>query len=228
MRRDPACGRCASRCFAQTPERVRLRFYQDDGAPAFADRELDRSEVERWAQEVEADYAKMAPDLLGLGRRLARWLDGDTERWLAGALDGVPGLAVHVDVEEKLRHLPWELLAAGLGDGFLCGRPEAPFTPVRRVVAARSYPVTDPANRPLRLLFLAASPLDVQPVLDFEAEEARILEATRRTFLDLEVEESGSLSGLREQLVRFGCGHFDVLHLSGHATLQDEKPVFYL
>ena len=51
-------------------------------------------------------------------------------------------------------------------------------------------------GRPLRLLLMACSPLDVEPVLEFEREEAMIFEATRKPAVELEVEESGSLQGL--------------------------------
>jgi hypothetical protein len=87
--------------------------------------------------------------------------------------------------------LPWELLCA---DGaFLCANPLRPFTPVRRVGASRREPEPEPANRPLRLLFMASSPEDVSPVLDFEREEQMILKATRDQPIELVVEESGSL-----------------------------------
>jgi hypothetical protein len=51
-------------------------------------------------------------------------------------------------------------------------------------------------NRALQVLFMATSPLNISPVLDFEAEEARILEATARQPLALTVQESGCLSEL--------------------------------
>ncbi|MDG4560930.1 MAG: CHAT domain-containing protein [Candidatus Competibacter sp.] len=85
-----------------------------------------------------------------------------------------------------------------------------------------------PANRPLRVLFMASSPENVLPVLDFETEEARILEATRRRPLELMVEESGSLEGLREQVTAVEAGYFDVFHLTGHADIRAGKPIFIL
>ena len=61
---------------------------------------------------------------------------------------------------------------------------------------------------------------------DFETEEARILEATRRRPLELMVEESGSLEGLREQVTAVEAGYFDVFHLS-HADIR-AGPIFIL
>ena len=84
----------------------------------------------------------------------------------------------------------------------------------------------EPENRALQVLFMATSPLDVKPVLDFEAEEARILEATKRQALALTVEESGCLSELGYLVDGYDRDYFDVLHLTGHATLQDGQPRF--
>jgi hypothetical protein len=42
-----------------------------------------------------------------------------------------------------------------------------------------------PASRPLRVLFMACSPLDTQPVLDFEKEEEIILDVTKNLVMSL-------------------------------------------
>src|SRR6185436_15408368 len=81
-------------------------------------------------------------------------------------------------------------------------------------------------NRPLRVLSMACSPEDVQPVLDLENEEKLILEATLSQPIELIVEESGSLEGLEEKIASFPQGHFDVFHLAGHAQVVDGRPVF--
>jgi tetratricopeptide (TPR) repeat protein len=200
--------------FAQTPEQSLLRFYGEDGR-LIGDRPLSTAEVDRFVDEVEKSYGAVSPDLAALGRKLYAWLDGPTERWMAVAREGPPGLAFHIDGSERLRHLPWELLA---DDGaFLCALPASPLTPVRRMPAAGR--TAEVANRPLRLLLMACSPLDVEPVLEFEREEAMIFEATRKPAVELEVEESGSLQGLAERIESVGAGYFDVLHLSGHADV---------
>jgi len=84
------------------------------------------------------------------------------------------------------------------------------------------------ANRPLRLLLMACSPLNVEPVLAYEREEAMIFEATRKPAVELEVEESGSLQGLAERIESVGAGYFDVFHLSGHADVKDGTPIFLM
>ncbi|MFC2141194.1 tetratricopeptide repeat protein, partial [Acidobacteriota bacterium] len=73
-----------------------------------------------------------------------------------------------------------------------------------------------PQNRQLKLLFMACSALDVKPELDFEREEEAIFNITEKLAIDMEVEDSGSLEGLRGQLER---EQYDVVHLSGHANI---------
>ena len=126
---------------------------------------------------------------------------------------------------QRLRHLPWELVVR---DGlYLAVSESAPLLPVR---AASSIATLGAAvgqhNRPLRVLFMATSPEGVEPVLSYEAEEAGILEATADTGTELVVEESGTLEGLRFTAESYGPGYFDVLHVSGHATIDEGQPKF--
>jgi len=76
---------------------------------------------------------------------------------------------------------------------------------------------------------MATSPLGVEPELDYEAEEGQILEATKRTAVNLRVEESGWLEelGYVVQEYRESEGiNLDVFHLTGHATHHNGKPCF--
>ncbi|WP_420119389.1 CHAT domain-containing protein [Micromonospora sp.] len=216
--------------FAQTSTYYELRLSADGQSPRT--RSLDRAAVDELITLVRRDYSTDAAAqkvygatrLAELGARLADFLDGD-ERWLTPMLAHPAGAVLRITAEQRLRHLPWELLA--LDGAFLTVAGRAPLLPVRTVGehAELTGPVT-PGNRPLRVLFMAASPEGVEPVLNFEAEEAAILAATRRTGTDLVVEESGTLEGLRFLSRDYGPGHFDVLHLSGHATTDGGKPVF--
>jgi len=114
------------------------------------------------------------------------------------------------------------------GVSFLVQRVPA-IVPVRWVSDSTVKKLTiegEAENRALQVVFMATSPLDVKPVLDFEAEEARILSATKRQPLALTVEESGCLSELGYLVDGYDKDYFDVLHLTGHATLQDGQPRF--
>jgi len=194
------------------------------GATLLDSRPLDMVGVERLVQEVERAYEFeeiVKVDLVGLGRRLYDWLDGPL-CWLKKVREDSPdGLTLHIDVSERLRHLPWELLYR---DAFLCAHATQPFTPVSRAADVKRE--SRCANRPLRILFMACSPEGVDRVLDFEQEEGRILQATRRWPIELVVEESGSLSELQRRLLSYGRNYFDVVHLTGHAGVYEEGPRF--
>lgn len=217
--------------FEQTSDYCELRLYTDEGTPKT--RGLDKAAVDHLAEAVEHDYSQHAiaqrvfgsPQLGELGAKLFGFLDGD-ERWLGPVLESPGGAVLRITAAERLRHLPWELLA---DDGsYLAVAGRAPLLPVRAIGANTARPAAaELPNRPLRVLFMATSPEGVEPVLSYEAEEAAILDATSRTGTELVVEESGTLEGLRFLSRDYGAGYFDVLHLSGHATIsRDGQPTF--
>ncbi|WP_243713836.1 CHAT domain-containing protein [Nostoc sp. 106C] len=190
---------------------------------------LALSEITDLIQLAERDYYVSAfpEDYTVTGRRLYNWLDG-SDRTLQSLLDKYrrEGGGLAIAAAEKLAHLPWEVLHDG--NGFLVQRVPA-VVPVRWVSDSAVKKLTvagEPENRALQVLFMATSPLNVEPVLDFEGEEARILEATARQPLALTVEESGCLSELGYLVDGYDRDYFDVLHLTGHATLQDGQPRF--
>ncbi|MEH2455675.1 tetratricopeptide repeat protein [Nostoc sp.] len=78
--------------------------------------------------------------------------------------------------------------------------------------------------RQLQVLFMATDPEDVEPKLEFEQEEAKILADTRDFAVDLRVEESGCVNELDKVWSRYSDNFFDVFHLTGHASIKDEAP----
>jgi tetratricopeptide (TPR) repeat protein len=79
-------------------------------------------------------------------------------------------------------------------------------------------------KRPLKTLFMACSPQG-EAALQVEHEEEQILQETEKLHLHLDVEDSGSVDGLSEMIT--AAGGFDVVHLSGHAGIDDTLgPVF--
>jgi len=205
--------------FGETTDGVRLRWHDNDGS--VRERALDRSAIEDLLDDVDRRYKTAAPDLGELGATLYRWLDGPTERWLSEVRRAERPVVVRIDCGERLRHLPWELIWDG---GHLAVDAAHAVCPVRTASGRDSGPVTV-ANRPLRVLFMASSPADVEPVLDFEHEENVILEAAAGR-VEVVVEESGTLEGLELTIDTFGDGYFDVLHLSGHAIAQGGNAAF--
>jgi hypothetical protein len=174
---------------------VELRYFVDN-PKQYERRSLSLTEIADLIELAERDYYVSAfpEDYTVTGRRLYNWLDG-SDRTLQALLDkhrreGVV-LAIGTPVETRLiaslHHLPWEVLHDGVN--FLVQRVPA-VVPVRWVSDSTVKKLTvegEPENRALQVLFMATSPLDVEPVLDFEAEEGRILEATARQPLALTV-----------------------------------------
>jgi tetratricopeptide (TPR) repeat protein len=211
----------------QTATALQLRLWRDNpNAPRT--RTLELAEIGGLVGKAETDYYSPLPaKLQEVGQALFCWLDGG-ERWLSAEIQAAdPGdvLVLAIDLPHGLAHLPWEVLHDGTG--FLVHAPNPPVLPVRWNQAAT--PAIEPANRPLQALFMASSPENVQPMLEYEQEEHEILEATEHSSLDLVVEESGSLEELGRLVQDYGKGFFDVLHLTGHANhAEDDTPVFVL
>jgi len=207
---------------------VELRYFFEN-PNQYEKRSLPLGEIADLIQVAEQDYyVRLAVDYTITGRKLYNWLDG-SDRFLQQAINQYwrEGIVLAIAASAKLAHLPWELLHDG--NSFLVARMPA-IVPVRWVSSdTRQLSIAgEPANRALNVLFMATSPLGVEPVLDFEAEEGRILEATARQPLALVVEESGSLTELGYLIDDYGKEYFDVLHLTGHATITENgEPRFY-
>lgn len=210
--------------FEQTSDYAEFRLSGPSGRRS---RGLDRAAIDALVGVVEQSYAdgSVAQRVFGsthlrdLGARLFTFLDGD-QRWFTEALTDPRGVVVRISAQQRLRHLPWELVAA---DGrYLAVAEPGALLAVRAASPIASLGATVKAqNRPLRVLFMATSPEGVEPELSYEAEEAGILAATKNrenVGTELVVEESGSLEGLRFTAESYGPGYFDVLHISGHAT----------
>ena len=80
-------------------------------------------------------------------------------------------------------------------------------------------------NRPLKILFMACSPQDAYPVLEYEKEEEMIFEVTEDLPVELHVEDTGSLEWLGEQLA---ANEYDVVHIMGHAGIGNNDPFFLM
>ena len=215
--------------FEQSSDYSELRLRGGEGLRT---RGLDRTVIDRLIEVVEHAYAEdsIAQWVFGsaalrdLGEKLFNFLDGD-ERWFSQALADPRGATLRIAAGQRLRHLPWELVVRD--SSYLAVSESAPLLPVRAASSVATLgAVVTPHNRPLRVLFMASSPEGVEPVLSYEAEEAGILAATADTGTELVVEESGTVEGLRFTAESYGPGYFDVLHVSGHATIDEGQPKF--
>ncbi|MEH2464252.1 tetratricopeptide repeat protein [Nostoc sp.] len=202
-----------------TQETVELRYWLPENNH-YELRRLKLAEIADFLKQGERDYYKLLPNLAGIGQQLFFWLDGDG-RWLNRGIANCrgEGLVIAIDSDKKLAHLPWEVLHDG--EDFLVKRVNPVVLPVRWIEKETEEFSVEP--RQLRVLFMATDPEDVQPKLEFEQEEARILADTRDFNLDLRVEESGCVSELGKVWSRY-FNDFDVFHLTGHASIKDEAP----
>ncbi|MEP0914159.1 tetratricopeptide repeat protein, partial [Leptolyngbya sp. GB1-A1] len=199
---------------------VELRYWSD--RPANYERQvLPLQTIEDLIEQSEQDYYVLRPDLSAMGKRLFLWLDG-AGRWLSRAINecAAEGIVLAIAAEAKLSHLPWETLHDG--NGFLIERDYPLVVPIRWL--NQPAPDRPPQPRPLQILFMATSPENVQPVLNFEQEEASILRVTRDLPLTLRVEESGCVPELEKLWRRYPDNTFDVFHLTGHASVQSQPP----
>jgi CHAT domain-containing protein len=198
-----------------------------DNSAQYKSREFPLAQIAGLIDRAETDYYTRLPEEYAkTGQALYNWLDG-SDRLLADALNQNhhEGLILAISTDKGLAHLPWELLHDG--ESFLVEKMP-PIIPLRWMKKQKKTIeiIDSPQNRPLNLLFMATSPLGVEPVLDHEAEEGQILEATKRIPLNLRVEESGCLQELVHLVQEYHKNHFDVFHLTGHATHKDQKPCF--
>ncbi|MEH2115398.1 tetratricopeptide repeat protein [Nostoc sp.] len=202
-----------------TQETVELRYWLPQ-KNHYESRRLQLAEIADLLQQGERDYYKLLPNLLGIGKQLFFWLDGDG-RWLSRGIANCrgEGLVIAIDTDPKLAHLPWEVLHDG--EDFLVKRVNPVVLPLRWI-EKETEPFSVEA-RQLRVLFMATDPEDVEPKLEFEQEEARILADTQDFAVDLRVEESGCVSELGKVWSRY-FNDFDVFHLTGHASIKDEAP----
>ncbi len=193
----------------------------------FTEADVQRCEAWRKAyrdliSKATLSETESAPALLALGRELRNWLDGEggwlgqvspyaaaTGTWVVEFSTVLPLTAP----AKAFIDTPWELVADE--QGYWAGNLNLRYSPVRRL-GGRSEPAA-PSEYRLSLVFMAAAPRS-QTVLNYEGEEAAILEATGafggRAKLDLVVEESGNLGLLADCVAREAP--VDVLHLSCH------------
>ncbi|SIT20375.1 CHAT domain-containing protein [Insolitispirillum peregrinum] len=182
--------------------------------------------LEQWASRYAQAVAYNQHDsLFPLGREMFGWLDqgGALRPWLQ---EGVRELEVigggNDPLTDALLAAPWEILADD--GGFLALDQMKHFLPLRRIASSDTAP-RSPGHGDLAILFMAGAP-EGQHELDYEAEEAAILEATRhhgngQPLVHLTVEESGELTVFADR--HRSDGPFDILHLSCHGDIRDHN-----
>jgi hypothetical protein len=183
-----------------------------------------------WAERYNKAAARDAEaELLAIGREMFDWLDGAL--WASGWADGAGDRELEIRVRRRddprevaLLDAPWELLARDSGPLALDATQS--FTVARRIGTPEA--LWAPRHHDLQLMFMAAAPRG-QADLDFEREEATVLEATRGDGrVHVIVEETGSLAFLGGRLTSEE-GPFEAVHLSCHGDIETRRgPVLLL
>ena len=179
-------------------------------------------QLKEWAKRYAAAVRHDGEaELLAIGREMFAWLDsnGWASAWAKST--GPRALEIQVDdldeaLAQAMLDAPWELLAHR--NGYLADDGIQIFEVVRRI-GPRAEAIV-PRYSDMQLMFMAAAPQKESP-LDFEAEEAAILEVTARLPLHLVVEESGVAEFLGEHLHL--NGPFEALHLSCHGDIDPKR-----
>ncbi|MBF0591178.1 MAG: tetratricopeptide repeat protein [Nitrospirae bacterium] len=146
---------------------------------------------------------------------------------LQGIIDAARGYgedkSLYLQTPYELTQLPFELLNNG---GFVLLNRNIHI--IRLVEDRGERAQIELKKTPLKMLFMACSPMDLHPkeVLNFEKEEEHILNSTVKNNIDMTIEDTGSLEGLKEANI---VGRFDIIHIIGHADLdKDMGSVFYM
>ncbi|ETW97487.1 MAG: hypothetical protein ETSY1_22470 [Candidatus Entotheonella factor] len=212
-------------------------------SPGAASRSMTGSEMARFddlANRVgEAEKSPLcanSPVLgtrLALGRALYELIDGP-ERALSQRLRQVRGAGAHVhlivrlqaDDPDLLSHHPaahwrWELLADE--QGHVGTRDHVSLAVQLGEQAAGAPDMLE--HGILRVLFMAYSPANTEPELDYEGEED-LIAAALSDFIEqgratIHVAEEGTVDELERRLK---LDDYDVVHLSGHGVLRAGRP----
>jgi hypothetical protein len=214
-------------------------------------RSLALADVHELVDKSEFYYIGLPPsELQRLGQTLYRWLEGDDRRLSAelNRLAGGPAIVTLAIVagDTELDRLPWELLHDGQhwcherGSLALvpvrCCKPPLPPLPPHDPRRPPKQASDEPANRPLEVVFMAASPEighNATPhgnrPLDYEAEEARILQAAApHGSVQVYVEESGNIDELGRLWQALAEHPPNIVHLTGHAGHDQDDPIFVM
>ena len=164
--------------------------------------------------------------LLKIGQEIFYWLDGDNcsiEKFQDQAESPfiiefqIPKMAS--SQQKSFIEVPWELLANN--NAFLAQHDILKYSPIRRLGPEKE---TKPAASEFRLntVFMAASPRNVEPELDYEQEENALLNlgGGKALPMDLFVEESGNLGQLFDLVTDKKP---DVVHISCHGNIFNEN-----
>ncbi|MDY6959383.1 MAG: CHAT domain-containing protein, partial [Halobacteriota archaeon] len=187
---------------------------------------------------AETDERSLSYDeALGLGSRLLKSIESENneiaERIGACVQKGLP-LVLLFSITYEIESLPIELLSS---DGRFLALDKY-LTIARKVESSHIRPLPKSDKGRLSCVFMATSPEDLDPadVLQFEKEEDILAKISLSYPIDLIIDDSGGLQGLKNSVYKAkrmtpadDCDTLDVLHISGHARAEGlADPVFLM
>ncbi|MFP2925132.1 tetratricopeptide repeat protein [Pyxidicoccus sp. 3LG] len=208
----------------------------DEATRACVEQQLEEFTEAAWYVDptLPRTVARLGAAQRQLGQTIYEVLDGP-ERALQRRLEASLSTGQPLDLIIRLRvgdggalaqhpALGWQLqLLTGSSGAPLALEPGVTLS-VQLGEIAQTQRVHVPGGR-LRVLFMAYSPSDTEPVLDYEAEEEHILTQlspfVEEHRLLLHVAEDGSLAELKRRLMRRS---YDIVHLTGHGVVTDKGP----
>jgi len=212
------------------PTTITVNYDKDraDYAVSFAgmiSHRISQAQIDKaLALHKESSWQRNLRDANVLGTELFRMIDGSGGRLqqeLDKAKQSAESPELYLNLPPELDILPYELM---FHNGFLVLNYGVNI--FRLISDKGKARQVKPEKRPLKTLFMACSPQG-EAALQVEHEEEQILQETEKLHLHLDVEDSGSLEGLSEMIT--AAGGFDVVHLSGHAGIDDTLgSVFYM
>jgi tetratricopeptide (TPR) repeat protein len=194
---------------------------------------VEEEDIQECLNEARNQLWKPSPlEGARLGARLYRILNGSGGMLATHIRDcraQGESLYLYIGLPSELNALPFEII---WDREFLLLESHPQTFIIRKVNDRSRLKEVTPQKRPLKVLFMACSPVDLHPheVLHFEKEEERILEGVERFQVDITIEDSGSLEGLRNSLYE-GGGSYDIVHITGHTGIDYKHklgPVFYM
>lgn len=158
-----------------------------------------------------------------IGEHLFAFLNGKAahlEKTLDRAENQADTLQINLWTCDETADWPFECLALN-GEFLLHNRLHL----VRK--ASHTSPVQTGFLRtgPLKLLFMACSAIDVKPELDFDQEEEAIFNIAETLSIDVDIEDSGSLAGLRDRLKN---ETYDLIYLSGFSGVDEHHNPYFV
>jgi tetratricopeptide (TPR) repeat protein len=186
---------------------------------------VEEDELQEFLRETRyGHWSNNSQKGIGLGQKLYNLLNrnnGQIQQALDEYTTSKLELFFYLTLPPDLTEIPFELL---YDHEFISLKPNVHFV---RLVSEKTATLRK-ENKPLKILFVAASPTDLEhATLQFEQEEENIFKVTEKYPLNFQVEDTGSLAGIEQMLYEIQGA--DILHISGHAGHDAELgPVFYM